>query len=42
VIYQHLLGIEGLAPLRAWAGDHDQAFLAPRLAGVRRLRLDDR
>jgi ubiquinone/menaquinone biosynthesis C-methylase UbiE len=41
VIYQHplayLLGIEGLALLRAWAGDHDEAFVRARLAEVRRL-----
>jgi SAM-dependent methyltransferase len=41
VIYQHplayLLGIEGLALLRAWAGDHDEAFVTARLAEVRRL-----
>ena len=44
VIYQHplayLLGIEGLALLRAWAGDYDEAFVRARLAEVRRL-LDD-
>ena len=44
VIYQHplayLLGIEGLALLRAWAGDYDEAFVTARLAEVRRL-LDD-
>jgi len=41
VIYQHplayLLGIEGLALLRAWAGDYDEAFVTARLAEVRRL-----
>jgi SAM-dependent methyltransferase len=41
VIYQHplayLLGVEGLALLRAWAGDHDEAFVRARLAEVRRL-----
>jgi ubiquinone/menaquinone biosynthesis C-methylase UbiE len=41
VIYQHplayLLGIEGLAFLRAWAGDHDEEFVRARLAEVRRL-----
>jgi ubiquinone/menaquinone biosynthesis C-methylase UbiE len=40
-VYQHplayLLGIEGTALLRAWAGDHDEAFVADRLAEVRRL-----
>lgn len=41
VIYQHplayLLGVEGLALLRAWAGDHDEEFVRARLAEVRRL-----
>jgi SAM-dependent methyltransferase len=41
MIYQHplayLLGMEGLALLRAWAGDYDEAFVAARLAEVRRL-----
>ena len=41
MIYQHplayLLGIEGLALLRAWAGDHDEEFVRARLAEVRRL-----
>lgn len=46
MIYQHplayLLGLEGLALLRAWAGDHDydQDFVTARLAEVREL-LDD-
>jgi SAM-dependent methyltransferase len=44
VIYQdplaYLLGIEGLALLDAWAGDHDRAFTDARLAEIRRL-LDD-
>lgn len=44
MIYQHplayLLGLEGVALLRAWAGDHDRAFVEARLAEVRRL-LDD-
>jgi SAM-dependent methyltransferase len=44
VIYQHplayLLGIEGVALLRAWAGDHDRAFVDERLAEIRRL-IDD-
>lgn len=44
VIYQqplaYLLAMEGLALLRGWAGDYDQAFVAARLAEVRRL-LDD-
>ncbi|HUP84164.1 MAG TPA: class I SAM-dependent methyltransferase [Acidimicrobiales bacterium] len=41
MIYQHplayLLGLEGLALLRAWAGDHDRAFVEERLDEVRRL-----
>lgn len=37
MIYRHLLGIEGLARLRAWAGDHDEAFVTARLVEVRRL-----
>jgi len=44
VIYQdplaYLLGLEGLALLDAWAGDHDRAFTEARLAEIRRL-LDD-
>lgn len=44
MIYQHplayLLGIEGIALLRAWAGENDEAFVQERLAEVRRL-LDD-
>lgn len=44
VIYQHplayLLGLEGVALLRAWAGDYDREFVEARLAEVRRL-LDD-
>jgi hypothetical protein len=36
VIYQdplaYLLGLEGIALLDAWAGDHDQAFTDARLA----------
>jgi len=43
-IYQHplafLLGMEGIALLRAWAGDFDEQFVHDRLAEVRRL-LDD-
>jgi SAM-dependent methyltransferase len=39
VIYQHplayLLGLEGIALLRAWAGEHDKAFVEARLAEVR-------
>lgn len=41
VIYQHplayLLGLEGLALLRGWAGDFDREFVMARLAEVRRL-----
>ncbi len=41
MVYQHplayLLGIEGVALLRAWAGDYDEAFVRERLAEVRRL-----
>jgi ubiquinone/menaquinone biosynthesis C-methylase UbiE len=41
VIYQHplayLLGLEGLALLRGWAGDFDREFVLERLAEVRRL-----
>lgn len=44
VIYQHplayLLGLEGAALLRAWAGDHDEAFVRARIDEVRRL-VDD-
>jgi SAM-dependent methyltransferase len=44
VIYQHplayLVGLEGLALLRAWVGDFDEGFVHERLAEVRRL-LDD-
>jgi SAM-dependent methyltransferase len=44
MIYQdplaYLLGLEGIALLDAWAGDHDQAFTQARLAEIRRL-LDD-
>ena len=46
MIYQHplayLLGLEGLALLRAWAGDedYDERFVRERLAAVRSL-LDD-
>ena len=43
-IYQHplafLLGLEGLALLRGWAGDFDEEFVHARLDEVRRL-LDD-
>jgi SAM-dependent methyltransferase len=41
VIYQHplayLLGLEGIALLRAWVGDFDKDFVDRRLAEVRRL-----
>ena len=41
VIYQHplahLLGIEGIALLRAFAGDHDEAFTLARFGEIRRL-----
>jgi len=44
VIYQdplaYLLGLEGIALLDAWAGDHDREFTETRLAEIRRL-LDD-
>jgi ubiquinone/menaquinone biosynthesis C-methylase UbiE len=45
VIYQdplaYLLGLEGIALLDAWAGDHDRAFTAARLAEIRRLLADE-
>jgi len=45
MIYQHplayLIGLEGIALLRAWAGDFDEEFVHARLDEVRRL-LDDR
>jgi SAM-dependent methyltransferase len=41
MIYQHplayLLGLEGIALLRAWAGDFDKDFVDRRLAEIRRL-----
>ena len=44
MIYQdplaYLLGLEGIALLDAWAGEHDRAFTEARLAEIRRL-LDD-
>ncbi len=44
MIYQdplaYLLGLEGIALLDAWAGDHDRAFTDARLAEIRKL-LDD-
>jgi SAM-dependent methyltransferase len=36
----YLLGMEGIALLDAWAGDHDREFTQARLAEIRRL-LDD-
>jgi SAM-dependent methyltransferase len=45
VIYQdplgYLLGLEGIALLDAWAGDHDRAFTDARLGEIRRLLDDD-
>src|SRR5215467_2863702 len=45
VIYQdplaYLLGLEGIALLDAWAGDHDRAFTEARLAEIRRLLADE-
>ncbi len=47
VIHQHplayLLGLEGVALMRAFAGEHDRAFTEARLAEVRQLldRADD-
>jgi hypothetical protein len=47
VIYQHplayLIGLEGLALLRAWAGnyDYDHRFVEARLAEARRLLADE-
>ena len=44
MIYQdplaYLVGLEGIALLDGWAGDHDRAFTDARLAEIRRL-LDD-
>jgi hypothetical protein len=46
VIYQdplaYLLGLEGIALLDAWAGDHDRAFTDARLAEIRRLLGDEK
>ena len=46
MIYQdplaYLLGLEGVALLDAWAGDHDRAFTEARLAEIRRLLDDER
>lgn len=45
MIYQHplayLLGLEGVALLRAWSGEFDEAFVHARLAEVRRLIEDE-
>jgi SAM-dependent methyltransferase len=46
VIYQdplaYLLGLEGIALLDGWAGDHDGAFTEARLAEIRRLLEDNK
>jgi ubiquinone/menaquinone biosynthesis C-methylase UbiE len=46
VIYQdplaYLLGLEGVALLDAWAGDHDREFTLDRLAEIRRLLADEK
>ena len=46
VIYQdplaYLLGLEGIALLDAWAGDHDREFTQTRLAEIRRLQDDEK
>src|ERR1700678_1614384 len=46
MIYQdplaYLLGLEGIALLDAWAGDHDRAFTQARLGEIRRLLDDER
>ena len=45
MIYQdplaYLLGLEGIALLDGWAGDHDRAFTEARLAEIRRLLADE-
>ncbi len=45
MVYQHplayVLGLEGLALLRGWAGDFDREFVEARLAEVRRLLADE-
>lgn len=45
VIYQdplaYLLGLEGIALLDGWAGDHDRTFTNARLAEIRQLLNDD-
>ncbi|ADD43941.1 class I SAM-dependent methyltransferase [Stackebrandtia nassauensis] len=44
MLYQHplsyLLGLQGVALLRAWGGEHDRQFVHERIADIRRL-LDD-
>jgi SAM-dependent methyltransferase len=46
VIYQDplafLVGLEGIALLDGWAGDHDRAFTDARLAEIRRLLADEK
>lgn len=46
MIYQdpltYLLGLEGLALLDAWAGEHDREFVDARLAEIRRLLEDEK
>ena len=46
MIYQdplaYLLGLEGIALLDAWAGDHDREFVNARLSEIRRLLDDDK
>ena len=46
MIYQdplaYLLGLEGIALLDTWAGDHDRAFTQARLAEITRLLDDER
>jgi len=46
VIYQdplaYLLGLEGIALLDSWAGDHDREFTEARLAEIRRLLADEK
>lgn len=45
MIYQHplayLLGVEGMALMRAWAGDFDREFVERRLTEIRRLLADE-
>lgn len=46
MIYQdplaYLLGLEGVALLDAWAGEHDREFVETRLAEIRRLLEDEK